>query len=116
MVNSNGRYNIGGEFGALYFSTSQRTVINELKGLTGGRHVYSLDVEIGNLLDLSNESVRAGLRIELDDIVRKTGYDEFDWSITQEIAKKARDGDFSGIIAPSAVSDGGLNVILFDNL
>lgn len=100
--------------GALYFSTNRRTVVKELGGsLDEGRTIYSFDVKIDNLLDLSNPSVRSKLGVSLDDIVRRSGDKTYDYAITQELGKYARQQDFSGIIAPSARADGGLNLILF---
>ena len=108
-VEANHRYSAPDE-GALYFSTNPRTVIQELGGsFTGGRTMDTFNVRIQNLLDLSNPATRSRLGVSLEDIVRTTGADKY--NITHELGRYARAQGYNGIIAPSARSDAGLNLI-----
>ena len=63
-------------------------------------------------MDLSNPAIRADLGIALDDLVRTSGDDMYD--LTQALGSFARERGYTGIIAPSAKADGGLNLVLFD--
>ena len=98
--------------GGLYFGTGEKIVDAELNHwavATGGRAMHAFDVKIGGLLDVSNESVRKSLGVTLADI---TGND---YAITQKIGQYALNNGYTGIVAPSARADGGLNVVLFSS-
>lgn len=69
--------------------------------------MYSYDVTLTNMLDVSNPTVRAQLGIKLDDIIGEN------YDVTHLIGRYAYDNGYNGIIAPSARADGGVNIILF---
>lgn len=97
--------------GGLYFSTGEKIVNAELNtwGVASkGRVMHAFDVKIDNLLDVSNPSTRRQLGVTLEDIIG----DSYD--VTHKIGEFAKTNGFSGIIAPSARADGGLNIIIFN--
>jgi len=108
-ITSNHRYTQPGT-GGLYFSTGEKIVNAELNTwnvATEGRVIHTFDVKIDNLLDVSNPSVRKQLGVTLDDIVGNS------YDVTHQIGEFANTNGYSGVVAPSARADGGLNVILF---
>ena len=109
-INSNHRYTEPGMPG-LYFSSGEKIVKAELGNYgvddLSNRTMYSYDVKLTNMLDVSNPAVRADLNVTLDSIVGE------DYKVTQAIGRYAYENGYNGIIAPSARADGGVNVILF---
>ncbi len=109
-INANHRYTEPGT-GGLYFSTGEKIVKAELNTWnvpSSGRAMHSFDVKIDNLLDVSNPNVRNQLGINLKDITGDS------YEVTHKIGQYAQKNGYSGIVAPSARADGGLNVIIFD--
>ena len=110
-INSNHRYTESGVPG-LYFSSGEKIVKAELGNYDvfdfSNRTMYSYDVRLTNMLDVSNPSVRSQLGISLESIVGE-GYD-----VTHAIGRYAYSNGYNGIIAPSARADGGINIILFN--
>ena len=110
-INSNHRYTESGVPG-LHFSSGEKTVKAELGNYDvfdfSNRTMYSYDVRLTNMLDVSNPSVRSQLGISLESIVGE-GYD-----VTHAIGRYAYSNGYNGIIAPSARADGGINIILFN--
>ena len=110
-INSNHRYTESGVPG-LYFSSGEKMVKAELGNYDvfdfSNRTMYSYDVRLTNMLDVSNPSVRSQLGISLESIVGE-GYD-----VTHAIGRYAYSNGYNGIIAPSARADGGINIILFN--
>ena len=110
-INSNHRYTESGVPG-LYFSSGEKIVKAELGNYDvfdfSNRTMYSYDVRLTNMLDVSNPSVRSQLGISLESIVGE-GYD-----VTHAICRYAYSNGYNGIIAPSARADGGINIILFN--
>ena len=96
----------------LYFSSGEKIVKAELGNYDvfdfSNRTMYSYDVRLTNMLDVSNPSVRSQLGISLESIVGE-GYD-----VTHAIGRYAYSNGYNGIIAPSARADGGINIILFN--
>ena len=110
-INSNHRYTESGVPG-LHFSSGEKIVKAELGNYDvfdfSNRTMYSYDVRLTNMLDVSNPSVRSQLGISLESIVGE-GYD-----VTHAIGRYAYSNGYNGIIAPSARADGGRNIILFN--
>jgi RES domain-containing protein len=98
--------------GGLYFSTNERTVNAELGhwNVAGeGRKMYSKEVKVDNLLDISNPNVRQKMGVNLEDITGDS------YKVTHRVGDYAKNNGYNGVIAPSARADGGLNLIIFDN-
>ena len=110
-INSNHRYTESGVPG-LHFSSGEKIVKAELGNYDvfdfSNRTMYSYDVRLTNMLDVSNPSVRSQLGISLESIVGE-GYD-----VTHAIGRYAYSNGYNGIIAPSVRADGGINIILFN--
>ena len=110
-INSNHRYTESGVPG-LHFSSGEKIVKAELGNYDvfdfSNRTMYSYDVRLTNMLDVSNPSVRSQLGISLESIVGE-GYD-----VTHAIGRYAYSNGYNGIIAPSARADGGINIIIFN--
>ena len=110
-INSNHRYTESGVPG-LYFSSGEKIVKAELGNYDvfdfSNRTMYSYDVRLTNMLDVSNPSVRSQLGISLDSIVGES------YDVTHAIGRYAYSNGYNGIIAPSARADGGINIILFN--
>ena len=77
---------------------------------TAQRKYKYKDVEINNMLDLTNPDVRNQLGISLDELT-VTGQGSY--KLTNEIGTLANESGFDGIIAPSARNPSGANVIVF---
>ncbi|MDE7330792.1 MAG: RES family NAD+ phosphorylase [Lachnospiraceae bacterium] len=110
-INSNHRYTGKGMPG-LYFSSGEKIVKAELGNYDvydySNRVMYSYDVKLTNMLDGANPSVRSKLGISLDSIIGES------YDVTHAIGRYAYINEYSGIIAPSARADGGVNIILFN--
>jgi RES domain-containing protein len=109
-INSNHRYTEKGMPG-LYFSSGEKIVKAELRNYDvydfSNRTMYSYDVKLTNMLDVSNGTVRSELGVSLDSLIG----DSYD--VTHAIGRYAYTNGYNGIIAPSARADGGVNLILF---
>ena len=110
-IDSNHRYTEAGVPG-LYFSSGEKIVKAELGNYDvfdfSNRTMYSYDVKLTNMLDVSNPSVRSRLGISLDSIIGES------YDVTHAIGRYAYSNGYNGIIAPSARADGGVNIILFN--
>lgn len=110
-INSNHRYTEKGVPG-LYFSSGEKIVKAELGNYDvtdfSNRIMYSYDVKLTNMLDVSNPSIRKKLGVSLDGIVGES------YDVTHAIGRYVYSNGYNGIIAPSARADGGVNIILFD--
>jgi RES domain-containing protein len=113
------RYNPKGEFGVLYLSVSPKCAYREkLKQVSGHEEdllpqaVGSFRVDLARCLDLTNASFREKLGISREQLTLS-----FDFSMTQSIAREARNLGFEAIIAPSAIgTDCGTLVVFKDKL
>ncbi|WP_264946679.1 RES family NAD+ phosphorylase [Sphingomonas canadensis] len=115
-VAANGRYTAPGQ-GGLYFASNARTVeaefVNNGSSLTG-RTLHSFqESSVDNLLDLTNPATRDDLGVSLGDLTRTGGTSAWRYEVTQPLGAFAQRNGYSGIIAPSAQADGGVNLILF---
>lgn len=110
-INSKHRYTEAG-IPELYFSSGEKIDRAELGNYDifdfSNRTMYSYDVKLNNMLDVSNPSVRSQLGISLDSIVGES------YDITYAIGRYAYNNGYNEIIAPSASADGGVNLILFN--
>jgi len=80
------------------------------------RVVKAIEVRIGRVLDLSDGSIRNSLSVSRDRMVKsswKSENAEGGVSLTQAIGQAAANSGYEGIIVPSAVSDGGVNLAIF---
>lgn len=97
-INSNHRYTEPGIPG-LYFSSGEKIVIAELGNYDifdfSNRTMYSYDVKLTNMLDVSNSTVRSQLGLSLDSIVGES------YDVTHAIGRYAYGNGYNGIIAPS---------------
>jgi hypothetical protein len=71
------------------------------------RRVGAVDVNGLEVLDLTNDTVRSSLGLNLEDL---TGDD---YARAQEVADAARAGGFGGILAPSAAMQGRRTLVVF---
>ena len=110
-IKANHRYTEAGVPG-LYFSSGEKIVKAELGNYDvfdfSNRTMYSYNVKLENMLDVSNPSVRSKMGISLESIVGES------YDVTHAIGRYAYSNDYNGIIAPSARADGGINIILFN--
>ena len=109
-IDSRHRYTDKGVPG-LYFSSGEKIVRAELGNYDvtdfSNRTMYSYDVKLSNMLDVSNPVIREQLGVSLDSLIGES------YDVTHKIGKYAYDNGYNGIIAPSARADGGVNIILF---
>jgi RES domain-containing protein len=115
-VNASGRYTAPGQ-GGLYFASGSRIVeaefVNTGSSLAGRTlHAFPQSA-VDNLLDLSNPMTRRQLGVSLADVTRTGGTSAWRYQVTQPLGAYAQRNGYSGIIAPSAQADGGVNLILF---
>lgn len=115
-IDSNHRYTKPGTPG-LYFSSGEKIVKAELGnyGVTdfSNRTMYSYDVELDNMLDVSNPAVRGKLGVSLNDLLTDDYRTNIGSARTHKIGDFAFKNGYNGIIAPSARADGGVNIIMF---
>ena len=110
------RYTPSG-YGGIYFSSGRRIAESEILGNAGtlsGTRLYSYDKKLLNLLDLTDPKMRASLGVKLEDLTRIGGIRAWRYEVTQPLGVWAREQGYSGIIAPAAQADGGVNLIIFD--
>jgi RES domain-containing protein len=107
-VAANHRYSGPGQ-GAVYGATSPETALAEMQhyGLSVGRVSVSKEIQLGNVLDLTNSATRRELGVTLRDITGNS------YTHTQRIGDWARVNGYDGILAPSARNSSGTNLIIF---
>ena len=97
----------------MYFSSGKKIVCAELGNYDvtnfSNRTMYSYNVKLDNMLDVSNPSVRNQLGVSLNDLVGEN------YTVTHKIGKYAYSNGYNGIIAPSARADGGVNIVIFSS-
>jgi RES domain-containing protein len=76
-------------------------------GLSAGRISISKDVQIENVLDLTNPRTRRELGVTLRDLTGDS------YKITQQVGDWARVNGYDGILAPSARNRDGSNLVIF---
>ena len=126
-ISANHRYSSPGR-GALYSGTSPEAVLGELKHYNANLdNVVFLEhqVNVDNILDLTNPSIRNQLGVDLSDLTRGSqdsfdlhrtiGDPNNDYFITHSLGDFAQPR-YKGILAPSAREPGTSHLILFESL
>ncbi|WP_317918917.1 RES family NAD+ phosphorylase [Vibrio sp. MACH09] len=112
-INADHRYTSQGQ-GGVYAGTSQKTALDEISHYDPNaqdlRVALTKEVNLENVLDLTDIKVRNQLYVSLEDIT-KSG----DYSKTQEIGKWAKQNGYDGILAPSARNPEGSNLVIIKN-
>lgn len=118
-LKAGGRYNPPGGFGALYTSLDAGTAAAEVakslrtRGINPGEYpagawwTYEVEVKLDAVLDLTDADVLRRLGIPANAL---TGSDIRE---TRRIAAEARRAGFQAVLAPSAATAGGRNLIIF---
>jgi filamentous hemagglutinin len=115
-IERNMRYSESG-IGALYSGTTAPTAAAEVSsyGPLSGRVLVTNSVVMNNVLDLTNPAARQALGVSLSDITQAE-HGGSAYSATQRISAWARDQGYQGILAPSAQSSSGGNLVSFSPL
>lgn len=98
----------------LYFASSQHIVDAEIAHY--GKDPYSPyrttyiydNVKLDNMLDVTDSRTRERLGVELGQLLSD------DYTITHQVGEYAKTHGFTGVIAPSARGDGGVNLVIFN--
>jgi RES domain-containing protein len=120
-----GRWNPPASFATIYVARTVPTAIAESEAQaryygwdvadTWPRMVVAIDVELQNVLDLTDGSIRQSLRVSeqrmTEDDWRKLNDDFGEESLTQAIGRAAFDAGLEGIIVRAC--DGGQNLVWF---
>ena len=118
-LGAGGRYNVPGEFGALYASLEPETAATEIaRGLKrrgvdprsypeGDWWVYRVEVSLESVLDLTNSETLRELGVTEEQLTGDS------LLITREIARQARGLGFQGLLVPSAARKGAKNLVIF---
>lgn len=112
-----GRYNPPSEFGALYCGSSSEICWAELENKHEGPlrrsafRVVRVAVRLQRVLDLTERAVQAMLGVTSPDLTRRAEY-----TLTQAIARAAREAGFEAILAPSSTGTGAILAIFADRL
>jgi RES domain-containing protein len=114
-ISANHRYTDEGTAGS-YWSSAQSVSAAEMAHYTTsgvnpmkGKEMSQYSVGLSNMLDLSDSNVRNVLGITGADLVSES------YDLTHRLGQYAVENKYSGIIAPSARSTGGVNLIIFDS-
>lgn len=114
---SNGRYSAPGD-SALYTSMGQKTdawqtVLEELGDYTNHDLIlHSKHYRLDKVLDLTDPNTRNILNINISDILYDSKKFEYAYEVTHQIGNIAKQKGLQGIKAPSAASEGGINLII----
>lgn len=102
------RYSAPG-VGSIYGATSAETAFAEVDhyGVAAGRVSVSQNVSLGNVLDLTNPTVRGELNVKLEEIIGDS------YKVTHQLGGFARANGYDGLLAPSARNIGGSNLVIF---
>ena len=109
------RYNPKGEFGVLYLSsTPECAYMEKLKQVYGKpdnlkpQVVGTFSININKCLNLTSVICCKQLGVILEQLI-----DPYNFYVTQEIAREARNAGFEAIIAPSAVGEDCHSLVVF---
>ena len=98
------RYSVRGEFGALYFSSSEDLAQTEAGRRIGdhGEPIVCLEFEVSldKILDLTQEAVRKALGVRLAELVKKPLATDA-YGVPQAIGRASFVGGISGLMVPS---------------
>ena len=113
------RYNTGA-FGAVYFSLDRETPLRELQrtyarlldtdapeDIAARRVLFTVDVSLHQVADLTAERERARWRVREEDLVHSSN-----WTHCQSVSERIRSAGAEGIVVPSATLTG-RNLVLF---
>jgi RES domain-containing protein len=118
-LKAGGRFNAPGEFTALYTSLDPVTANKEVaRGLrqrgidpsqfpAGSWWIYELEVEIEDVLDLTNREILQRIEVKSEALTR----DEL--NKPRNIAAEARSHGFEALLVPSAAAPGSKNLVMF---
>ncbi|MBX3654967.1 MAG: hemagglutinin repeat-containing protein [Ramlibacter sp.] len=116
-VVSDHRYT-GPGVGAVYGGTSPATAVAEVTSYDAplaGRIIYSREIAINNVLDLTDPVVRRALNLSLSDLTQPS-HGGAAYVIPQRLGQWAREQGYNAILAPSAQNATGANLISFKAL
>lgn len=114
-----GRYNPPNEFGALYTSFAAATAAEEVakglrlrgvdpgKFLEGDYWIYELELNLENVLDLTDAGVLERSKISYASLVGS------EINRTRDIATQARELGYQALVVPSAAAPGDKNLVVF---
>jgi len=108
-----GRYNIAGEFGALYLSRTAKGCAAEVTRRPAHPSKYvvgKIKVTLGKVCDLTDPVLLKKLKIN------KTRLTADDWDETQALGNLIREAGFEGMIVPSAAGNFNNLVVFKDKL
>jgi YD repeat-containing protein len=107
-IASDHRYSAPG-VGSVYGATSAETAFAEVDhyGFAAGRVSVNQNVSLGNVLDLTNPTVRGQLNVTLEQITGDS------YKVTHQLGDFARANSYDGLLAPSARNIGGSNLVIF---
>ena len=112
-----GRYNPPYQFGALYCGLSEEICWLEIEKRHEGPlkrsrfKLIPIRLHLQKVLDLTDSRIRTELNIKFKSLIHPT-----DYSVTQKIARLAREAGFEGILAPSSSESGSILAIFMDRL
>jgi len=117
-VNNNFRYSEPG-VGSIYAGTAVQTSAAEVRSYPQGifqpKTLVAGDVRLDGVLDLTDPAALKALGVTRADITQTNHGVNGAYTQTQRIAEWAREQGYNGILAPSAQSRTGTNLITFDN-
>ena len=118
VYSSWGRYDLDGAENAMYLSKTalgNQTEITHYGNWLDYNTYEFENVQLDNLLDLSDDVVRQKLGTQFDDLVRTVGDKDDIYEMTNVLASWARQKGYNGIIAPGARGSKNYeNIILFN--
>ena len=109
-IAANHRYTKPGQ-GGVYGGSSEETALAEINHYgvdLSTRVIVNKNVELNNVLDLTNPQVRQQIGVKLEDITGDS------YKITHDVGDWAVSKGYDGILAPSARDVNGLNLISFE--
>ena len=114
-----GRYNIPGEFAALYASIDEETARAEVtrgvsrRGIDPGSYApkswagYEIEVHLAAVLDLTDVGVLERLGVDVGALT------DDNLGVPRSLGAEARAAGYDGLIVPSAAVSGGRNLVIF---
>ena len=109
-IAANHRYIAPGN-GGVYSSIEPETALMEISyyGAQDGRVLVTKDFTFNKVLDLTKSSVRKHMGVTIKEITSDS------YNVTHELGQYAKENGYEAIIAPSARSKGGTNVVIIND-
>ena len=109
-IAANHRYTAPGN-GGVYSSIEPETALMEIShyGAHDGRVLVTKDFTFNKVLDLTKSSVRKQMGVTIKEITSDS------YNVTHELGQYAKENGYEAIIAPSARSKGGTNVVIIND-